>query len=208
MVRQAKHDRREPEPMEAVARILVVGWLNSSAKHAPESSKKRVRELIALLQEAYVLFPQLCATLVKHRRRDHADWRKGRELAWRINAILRRQKGVPRVHTFLGPLSITWMPIKSYATDPLKLNPRDSEYDITSAVLGLVEHKLIANIRRCNCGRYFFARSSLTRFCSSACRIRFWENSEERKQRKREKAREYYLLHKRGVVKSSTNRGS
>jgi hypothetical protein len=74
----------------------------------------------------------------------------------------------------------------------------------TLAVLRVVElakQGLLYRVRRCNCRRYFFARLPAQRFHSAACRIQFWEASPERKQRRREKAREYYHLHRSGKVR-------
>jgi hypothetical protein len=73
-----------------------------------------------------------------------------------------------------------------------------------SAVVLIVElAKLdrLERIRKCDCGRYFFARLPAQRFHDNECRERFWESSPDRQQRRREKAREYYYLHKSGKVR-------
>ena len=73
---------------------------------------------------------------------------------------------------------------------------RSDEFETVVLIMDLFESDSLSLIRNCECGAYFFARSSLSRFCSKGCRERFWENSEARKEQKRKNAREYYRLHK------------
>lgn len=51
------------------------------------------------------------------------------------------------------------------------------------------------------CGRWMYARFSHQRFCSGKCREREFKSSDEWKAKRRDKAREYYRLHKKANVK-------
>lgn len=64
------------------------------------------------------------------------------------------------------------------------------------AAVRLAERGLFDRLQLCACGRWYFARFSHQRFCSPACRVEFWESSEERKAQKRERARENYAYNK------------
>ncbi len=70
------------------------------------------------------------------------------------------------------------------------------------SLLSVVSHNLFDRIQLCQCSKWYFAKFFHQRFCSPGCRVRFWETSEERKQQKRERARENYqykkIHHKRG----------
>jgi hypothetical protein len=68
-------------------------------------------------------------------------------------------------------------------------------------VVELAKKGLVGKVRRCDCGRYFFARLPSQRFHGKECRVQFWEESPQRKARRREKASEYYNLHKSGKVR-------
>jgi hypothetical protein len=69
------------------------------------------------------------------------------------------------------------------------------------AVLELADENRLQTLKTCECGQWYFAKFSHQRFCSAECRVKFWENSEDRKGQKRQKAREYYWLHKKKNVK-------
>ena len=63
-------------------------------------------------------------------------------------------------------------------------------------IVGLAHAGLLDRLRKCECGRWYFARFSHQNFCSSTCRVKFWEGSEERREQKRQRARENYLYKK------------
>jgi hypothetical protein len=77
--------------------------------------------------------------------------------------------------------------------------------DETRAVyyaIELAKQGWLSKIRKCDgCGRYFYARLTISRFHDMACRTAFWERSPERKKQKRQKAKDYYDLKKSGKVK-------
>lgn len=71
----------------------------------------------------------------------------------------------------------------------------DTPIEETEAVLcaiHLAEQNKLEKLQLCSCKVWFFPKFRHQKFCSAACRVKFWENSEQRKAQKREKAREYY----------------
>jgi hypothetical protein len=64
------------------------------------------------------------------------------------------------------------------------------------ALVRLADQGLLDRLRTCDCGVWYFARFAHQRFCSEECRVRFWETSEERKEKKRSQARANYLYRK------------
>jgi hypothetical protein len=64
------------------------------------------------------------------------------------------------------------------------------------ALVDLAKQGRIDRLKECACGRWYYARFSHQRFCSAECRVKFWEDSEERKEQKRDRARKYYEYHK------------
>jgi hypothetical protein len=63
-------------------------------------------------------------------------------------------------------------------------------------IVGLAHAGLLDRLRTCKCGLWYFARFSHQNFCSTTCRVKFWEGSELRKEQKRQRARENYLYKK------------
>jgi hypothetical protein len=77
-------------------------------------------------------------------------------------------------------------------------------YDDSDAVFDLMElarQGLLERLMQCPCARWIWARFSHQRFCSSKCREKEFRSSPQWKEHRRQKAREYYRLHKSGKVK-------
>lgn len=70
------------------------------------------------------------------------------------------------------------------------------EWLAVDGVLRLAKANRLDRLQTCACGKWYFAKFSHQRFCSTECRVKFWESSDERKEQKRKKAREYYEFHK------------
>lgn len=67
------------------------------------------------------------------------------------------------------------------------------------AIASLADSGLLDRLRKCNACRtqWYFAHFSHQNFCSETCRVKFWEDSEQRKEQKRQRARETYRNQKR-----------
>jgi hypothetical protein len=70
------------------------------------------------------------------------------------------------------------------------------------ALMRLAELNLLNSLRICKrCALWFFARFAHQEFCRKECRIKHNSSSDKWKEYKRDKAREYYQLHKTGKVR-------
>jgi hypothetical protein len=65
-----------------------------------------------------------------------------------------------------------------------------------NAAVRLADQNRLQRLQVCDCGSWYFAKFSHQKFCSTECRVRFWESSEERMEQKRDGARENYVYNK------------
>jgi len=76
------------------------------------------------------------------------------------------------------------------------------EFGAVNTILRLANTKAFWRVSQCSvCGTYYFRRFSHQRFCGEVCRLKAFRSSEEWKEYRRNKAREYYWLHKNTNVK-------
>ena len=122
----------------------------------------------------------------------------------RMTKLFRRHKFFPLVWSFGGALVFQWCPISSPAGKfKGRWPPIAGDYSESQAVYEMtwMMPNDIKKLRECACSKWFYARFSHQRFCSSKCRERAFRSSEVWKAYRRRKAREYYQLHKSGKVK-------
>jgi hypothetical protein len=108
---------------------------------------------------------------------------------------LRRYTFYPRFYPLGKVLSFAWEPARP---------DHPESYGEISAIVDLAklaEKDLLGHLKQCSCGRWIWARFSHQRFCSARCREHDFRSSEKWKEHRRQKAREYYRLHKSGKVK-------
>jgi hypothetical protein len=172
----------------------LIRWLNEKTVEEKEE-RRRVRAFLALMQDAQRLAQEIDA-LPNTTYPPRSAFEREFQLDRKINGFLKNYPVVQNVRLY-PPRVVTDLELLKGSKQQIQ------ELGHIQTILRMAEGRSITDIRECNCGKLFMARSSLTRFCSPDCRIAFWENSEERKQRKRERAREYYMLHKAGIVKSA-----
>jgi hypothetical protein len=193
MVRQVRHDRYK-DAFSIIAGPELITWLNDKS-NVDERERSRVRDFLRLVQRAQQVSEEVFPKPIEEDLRDRRPF----YLQAEINSQLKRY---PLLYHFRF-----YPPQVRTDLELLKGSPqRYKEFRYINAILKLAERRRVTDVCQCNCGKWFLARTSLTRFCSAACRINFWEKSDERRERKREKAREYYLLHKTGIVKSGKKR--
>jgi hypothetical protein len=198
----ADHPRWIGSERHALGRL--VDWLNlqkgdPTSMAYREEGRARVREIIGLLQQLYSADAGGQARdplTVGTTKPSHIL-----KLQSELNRLLSPHKAVPQIFDFGDGVCSRWIPAYTNRRNVSRPQAAFFEFLFINIAMDLADTKLLSRVRLCGCGKYFVARSSLTRFCSTRCRIAFWENSDERKRRKREKAREYYLLHKAGIVK-------
>src|SRR2546425_11842768 len=203
MVRPAEHERNKgthfhPRSAEEWNVNSLIKWLNTDSD---TGARARVCELLTLCKELNAL----CQPMVG-RKRARLDPNIDR-LTQEINSRLERYQAVRLVSAIGGGITVWWGLKGRGRTSNLSslfhMKPadwekfvRDTEFHMVSLLMDVVKMRLLPKIGRCECAAFFYARSSLSRFCSAGCRVTYWENSQDRKAQKRRKAREYYWLHK------------
>jgi hypothetical protein len=168
----------------------VVPWLNAEI---PRASRIRVETLIRLLQK------------VETSRDENVT----SPLIDEANRILRRCK-VRRLVTDLYQ-GVEHVAVWKTTNKPKALieieNPNQtkdtlSEDDALLSVAELYVILCIDRLRRCGyCQKWLCARFSHQRFCSARCLEKHFQSSPEWKEQRRQKAREYYRLHRTKNVK-------
>lgn len=181
---------------EAQGRLLA-DLLNQEVK----KNDRRARSLQEELQRFFTGVSRLSEELANPQPRK--DWLSDvRNLERELNRFLETCQEHPQLFIAVpGKLPlfpvIEWVPTR---TDPIRHNP--VRHRAVSAICGLAKYGLLDRIRQCRrtadyegreCGRWFFAKKSDSLYCSRDCQVR---PSEERKLRKREYARLYYLEQK------------
>jgi len=112
----------------------------------------------------------------------------------RLNKILEGYPSAPRIFLRIGEKSRgtgSW-DVGRYG---LSKHPPEEAFAV-EALVSLAEHNILSRLQVCECGNWFYMKFAHQRFCTTECRKRFWEASEERKEQKRQKARENYLYKK------------
>lgn len=120
-------------------------------------------------------------------------------------SLLKRYRFIPLMYGRAGRIWYQWTPISGPdGRFKRRWPPTDGKCDDVQAVyqlMGLAFGRGADRIRECDCGKWFFARFSHQRFCSTKCREKAFRSSPEWKDYRRRKAREYYWLHKSGKVR-------
>ena len=121
----------------------------------------------------------------------------------RVSLLFRRYKFYPMVWPWGPGFVQQWAPVSGPDGKFTGKWPPTDGYSDNQAIFELtwLMPRDVTKIRQCSCGRWLFARFSHQRFCSAKCREREFKSSPEWKEYRRQKAREYYRLHKSGKVK-------
>jgi hypothetical protein len=190
MARRTWHDRlQRPAGFSMLARKQKVESAIAMLNSLHGAASKRVREILRLTLAA---LKTARVTTDEDFRQSSAQFEKLRKIELQVNELLKRYVGVMRVLCDESLGLVSWEP-RPYRSD--------AEFRTVVVFMNLLAAGYFPSIGECACGTYFYARSTSWRFCSTKCRERFWENSEERKERKRQNARRYYWLHKTTNVK-------
>jgi hypothetical protein len=198
MPRQSSRDRNKQRPLRPAqgedALRYLINWLNSDLDTV---GKTRTCELLGLSKQVFDLVHS--GTKPAHGRLDA----NVEGLEDEINSRLKRYKAVRVVFMVGDQIRASWdsrpVPLSSLARltrEDYEELLRHQEFTMIHIVMDALENGLLPKIARCQCGTFFFARSSHSRFCSASCRVTYWENSETRKAQKRKKARQYYSIHR------------
>lgn len=116
--------------------------------------------------------------------------------------MLTRYKYYPMFFPLGTFVSVQWFPAIGRHGEyshgwPLEYDDVNAVYDL--AQLAAID--LLNRLRKCKCGAWMLVRFSHQRFCSVVCREKEFRSSPRWREYRRQKAREYYRLHKSGKVK-------
>jgi hypothetical protein len=176
-----RHDRKTRRTFSGQSDAdFVVGFLNStSPKSQARLAKKAKTRVLEVIEAISRLLREMKETPDQESGAFHP-----------LNLMLSKYTSCP---IFFPDAKVK----RKWRTAPAlmsKHSPEESQA-VHSAVR-LADRGLLDRIQLCPCGGWYFRRFSHQRFCSETCRVEFWENSEERKQQKRERARDNYIHHK------------
>jgi hypothetical protein len=179
----------------------LVQVLNGSSLAMP--SKSRVKRIIQLLQKYQAFFVSMGGLGMWRNAKTQAERERLIALASAIpgdwldlNDLLSRYWVSPRIIPYNGAPRIAYL-VKSKGSS--KTQQAES-----GAVMGVVHLALqdeLDRVRGCDCGKFFFAHRIDQRYCSTKCRVRFYQSSEEFREKRRIYLRKLYRLKRSGKVK-------
>jgi hypothetical protein len=153
------------------------------AKHkVSQISQNRIRELLALMMKAA--------------DENHRVFQATDELRTLAREISKRLAKYPSILEVKPDGEV-----KSHGVLRFSERITTREGLVARYIFHLAEEDLLYNIRDCMCGKLFYATRSDQKSCTSACRHKRYEQTEEFKQKRRDQARENYRLHKQGKVR-------
>jgi hypothetical protein len=174
----------------------LISWLNTDRENP---GKSRIRRIILLLQQQKALASWGVARTDAERQRLLQLIRLVPGSPLELDGLLARYLVSPRVFPFPEGFRMF------YATTDTKGKPRsEGERDEIAAamcVLRLAVSDELDRVRKCDCEKYFLARRLDQIYCSTKCRVRYNQSSEEFKAKRRKYLREWYRLKKSGKVK-------
>jgi hypothetical protein len=192
MNKMTVHDRKTQERKyrgEAEAAPLL-GWLNA---RSPSDKKKLAVAYVEEIMTAIQSLPPDGAG---------AGEEGARKIRARLNAAFNKYELVRTCAPgeapggWIFPLRVS----HDLSTDWVR-----GEADSIEQIVKLAEMGKLGQVRKCECGEYFFVRfpnrEPENRFHATECRVKFWESSPDRKKQKKDKAKEYYRLHREKNIK-------
>jgi hypothetical protein len=200
-----RHNRLPTSLSQALVHLL-----NGDALSA--DSKRRVEEIMLQLR-----FQKQYQTILTERLKEHLRSRteQGSSLSGDphlnlysgalilgsrdLNRMLVRYSVTPRIDPTLQLRTLYFVPLDS---------GREEKAEIAAVMcaLQLADRGQIDNVRPCSCGGYFVPVRIDQSYCSTNCRVKAYQSSEEVKAKRRKADRERYQLHRDGKVKQTTRR--
>ena len=195
MPKHRSHDRKKSRTFwgEQVAGP-VLHWLNAPLQSGPglstlalKRSKNRVLQIISYMRELQEPTMQIgVASKVSSIGQRYEPVG--------LNRMLTGYTSSPRIFTdeaFLPEEGQRWV-LGKYISGR---HPPE-ELCAVEAIIILAEKNRLDKLQVCGCGKWYFVKFSHQKFCSTGCRVRFWESSAERMEQKRESARQNYVYNK------------
>ena len=194
-------------PREAIGELLLA--LNTKIPPQRESAIRAIRRVIpdpATLARIILKLQRLVNDTPKFVDvRDHLDTPAARHL-FQLNEELAKYRTFPYISTDgKGGWRFRWeVQADTFGDDDsfVLISRAENELPLVLTAIGLASEGLIDRVRRCPINRkWFYARTSESRFCCTKCRERFHERDPARKAKRAEYMRKLYRLHKTKNVK-------
>ena len=168
----------------------VMEWLNTTELKA---AKARVLELQDLMREL------VRTNTAKGNVSPHDETTPWNILRARINKKLLRYPFCHQLIWFRHPYFLTGLrPLWTGGATDVRFSEAGAVF---ATLLVFQQPDGWRRIAQCDCQKYYFRRFSHQRFCGEPCRLKKFHASEKWKEYRRNKAREYYWLHKNANVK-------
>jgi hypothetical protein len=174
----------------------LVSWLNATVGINQKGQNARVSRIIELLQKERAI------KCLANSRTDAEGQRLARLISsvsdspLELNDLLLRYWVSPRLMFFEeGPRIVYFSTAKTRGKVHL------GEIGAVMSVMNLGSRDELDRVRKCHCGKYFFARRLDQLYCSTKCRVRYHQSSAEFKTKRRRYQRNWYHLKKSGKVK-------
>jgi hypothetical protein len=171
----------------------LLNWLN--AKN-PSDSRQHAKAKVERVME---LLKSLHAMAETTGQRQSAAFSRGQK---ELNMALFEYEFINRVDYDRRSSGLTW---NLSSSADLSRDYVRGEAEAIVQIRDLDKMGVLAQVRQCACGEYFFVRfpnrEPEERFHSTECQVKFGESSPARREQKRKKAREYYYLHRNKNVK-------
>ena len=175
----------------------LISWLNAGrTSHA----KRRVTRVVQLLQQQQSL-ARLTTAKTDAERQRHLQRIQGPLSGnpLELDDLLARYWLSPRVFFFEPGPRMLYATTNTQGKQIAKVD-RD-EIAAAMCVLRLAVREELDRVRKCDCDNFFLARRLDQIHCSTNCRIRHHQSSEDFKAKRRKYLREWYRLKKSGKVR-------
>jgi len=180
----------------------LVQVLNSSGLRTP--GKSRVKRIIQLLQKYQAFFVSVGGLGMWRTAKTQAERQRLIALASEVpgggldlDDLLSRYWVSPRIIPYSGAVRIAYVVRKSKGNT----SAREAESGAVMCVLQLALRDELDRVRSCDCGKFFFAHRIDQRYCSTRCRVRYNQSSDEFRAKRRVYLRNLYRLKKSGRAK-------
>ncbi|MGO9565895.1 MAG: hypothetical protein ACLPPV_24920 [Candidatus Korobacteraceae bacterium] len=172
---------------------LVIAFLNGNRSF---SSTRRMRRLVQGVQQLFALGKSEWTETGIDLHPEAPDKREFLKAAQQVNKELARYRTAFSFETELGRGGNVLL--GHFLRRSVGRGISAQEVAALERVLDVANNGKIDYFKMCGaCGIWFYKRFSHQRYCSDACRMRDYQGSNRWKAYRRDKAREYYWLHKR-----------
>lgn len=162
--------------------LPVVDWLNVKGGPNRQQAKAEMERGMELILSMYKSAGREPSPEVQCAQRELNEWMLGYTSSNRID---------------FGEKDLIW---SRRGNVDLPRSRVKGEVECADGVVELAQKGVLGQVRKCECGQYFFVRfpkrNPPERFCTKACHAQFWEATETRKKQKREWARTNYQSRK------------